>query len=176
MRSQKLKKFLAKKFIESASIIFTLLFMFAGIVYAYTTWAPGGPPQAAPGAGNVELPIGGSAPSGAIMAFNLGACPAGWTELVAARGRTIVGLNPGDTSFNAQGETGGAKTHTLTIAEMPAHTHGLNVDISAAGAYSNPTGANGVDAVDNDTVRSTGGGGPHNNLQPYIAFIYCQKD
>ena len=55
MHSKKLKRFLAKKFVELAGIFFALLFMLAGIVYAYTTWAPGGPPQAAPSEGNVKL-------------------------------------------------------------------------------------------------------------------------
>lgn len=39
------------------------------------------------------------------------------------RGKVIVGLNTGDTSFDTILETGGAKTHTLTIAEMPVHSH-----------------------------------------------------
>ena len=55
MHSQKFKKVLAKRAAESAGIVLTLLFLFSAIVYAYTTWAPGGPPQAAPGAGNVVL-------------------------------------------------------------------------------------------------------------------------
>lgn len=39
------------------------------------------------------------------------------------RGRNIIGLNSSDADFDALGETGGEKRHTLTIAEMPAHTH-----------------------------------------------------
>lgn len=39
------------------------------------------------------------------------------------KGRVVVGLDATQTEFDALAETGGAKTHTLTIAQMPAHTH-----------------------------------------------------
>ena len=39
------------------------------------------------------------------------------------KGKVPVGRDNGDTSFDTLGETGGEKTHTLTIAEMPSHTH-----------------------------------------------------
>ena len=39
------------------------------------------------------------------------------------KGRTIVGKDASQTEFDVLGETGGAKTHTLLISEMPSHTH-----------------------------------------------------
>jgi microcystin-dependent protein len=42
------------------------------------------------------------------------------------KGRTIVGKDASQTEFDVLGETGGAKTHTLTISEMPSHTHVQN--------------------------------------------------
>lgn len=44
------------------------------------------------------------------------------------RGRFIVGGNSGDTDFAAAGQTGGNKTHTLSISEMPSHTHAISDD------------------------------------------------
>ena len=38
-------------------------------------------------------------------------------------GRTLVGINSGDSDFDVSEETGGAKTHTLTTAQLPSHTH-----------------------------------------------------
>ncbi len=38
-------------------------------------------------------------------------------------GRTLVGIDAAQTEFDAVLKTGGAKTHTLTTPEMPAHTH-----------------------------------------------------
>lgn len=40
------------------------------------------------------------------------------------KGRVPVGLDSAQTEFDALGETGGAKTHTLTTAELPSHSHG----------------------------------------------------
>jgi len=40
------------------------------------------------------------------------------------KGRVPVHRDASDNSFNSLGETGGAKTHTLTINEMPGHNHG----------------------------------------------------
>ncbi|WP_427870534.1 DUF859 family phage minor structural protein [Leucobacter luti] len=91
------------------------------------------------------------------------------------RGRVGVGLSA-DAEFNVLGKTGGAKTHTLTTAEMPNHEHRtLNTgDVwvyqgTASLAGGTPHGGR---TVANQMTGKTGGGGAHNNLQPYIAVNY----
>ena len=41
------------------------------------------------------------------------------------KGRVGVGRDASQTEFDTLGETGGAKTHTLTTSEMPIHSHGI---------------------------------------------------
>jgi microcystin-dependent protein len=125
------------------------------------------------------------------------------------KGRIPVGLDSAQTEFDALGETGGAKTHTLTTAEMPSHTHTQNahnhgvsdpghnhsVPANWGGAYNavgvqldpttyaspyyyNVTTSNGTGiSINNATAtnQNTGGGGAHNNLQPYIVLNYIIK-
>src|SRR5690606_38823591 len=45
------------------------------------------------------------------------------TWVAFGTGRTIVGVDTDQTEFDTVEKTGGAKTHTLTTAEMPSHTH-----------------------------------------------------
>lgn len=91
-------------------------------------------------------------------------------------GRVLVGLDAGQTEFDTVEETGGAKTHTLTTAEMPAHVHGEVGPSSASGGaltLTVDTNASGSQAVGLNTA-SEGGDGAHNNLQPYIV-VYMWK-
>lgn len=86
-------------------------------------------------------------------------------------GRVLVGLDSSDTDFDTAEETGGAKTHTLTVDEMPAHTHSVPNSGSQNNSFDSGT------TVGNDvtgTSGSTGGGQAHNNLQPYIV-VYMWK-
>jgi hypothetical protein len=121
-------------------------------------------------AGEVE----GALPAGAVIAFNLTSCPAGWTELVSARGKVIVGLNVSDSSFNALGKIGGEKTHILTISELPSHTHSEKGTVSDD--YNIGIMDFGGQVLGTVSTGSTGGNVAHNNLQPYITLIYCQKN
>lgn len=88
------------------------------------------------------------------------------------KGKVPVGRDAAQTEFDALGETGGAKTHTLSIAEMPAHTHLLNVmpNRNYTGSGFNPIDPSG--GITGDATQSTGGGGAHNNLQPYLTLNF----
>ena len=65
------------------------------------------------------------------------------------------------------GQTGGEKTHTLTVNELPAHTHGSVYSQNATGTKNLPWYSGSGDKLAYGTV-STGGGAAHNNMPPYI--------
>jgi len=92
-----------------------------------------------------------------------------WTAF--GTGRTLVGIDTGSTEFDVVEETGGEKTHTLTEAEIPAHTHAA-LNFLAGGAYYGNLASSSSNSP--NTSGSTGGGQAHNNLQPYIV-VYMWK-
>lgn len=94
-------------------------------------------------------------------------------------GRMAVGVNS-DPSFDVVGETGGEKTHVLTTAEMPSHTHGPlsgSEILAAAGTGTAYIVQNGAfyGFKGQATTGATGGGGAHNNMPPYIALTMIIK-
>ena len=88
-------------------------------------------------------------------------------------GRVMIGLDSGDTDFDTVEEIGGFKTHTLTTAEIPSHTHGFTAFQTTSGT-NNRTGGGALSVSASSTTASTGGGGAHNNVQPYIV-VYMFK-
>lgn len=98
------------------------------------------------------------------------------------KGRTVVGVDAAQTEFDALGETGGAKTHTLTVDQMPSHQHntggspGIYRNYIGSGSSHAFLGANTSTTVSDPYNTSfTGGGQAHNNLQPYIVMNYIIK-
>lgn len=113
-------------------------------------------------------------------------------------GRTLVSLDSGQTEFDTVEETGGAKTVTLDVTMIPSHTHTQNshthtlatgtgstgnfsqvigtVDTSSGGTGGTPTqtALGTISGSTTATNQNTGGGGAHNNLQPYIV-VYMFK-
>ena len=72
-----------------------------------------------------------SVPTGAVMMFDLAACPAGWSELTSARGRALVGLPAG-------GTLGGTVGAALGDVENRAHAHSFDpadCSMSSAGSH-----------------------------------------
>jgi microcystin-dependent protein len=55
------------------------------------------------------------------------------------KGRMPVGLDSAQTEFDTRGETGGAKTHTLTGAEIPSHLHSVDPGVTIATVGNNDT-------------------------------------
>jgi len=104
------------------------------------------------------------------------------------RGRVIAGQDDmGGTSANvltdAQadqlGGTLGEEDHTLTVNEMPSHTHGLIIDRATPGSTANDFGTSGGNANNvssgSGNTSATGGGAAHNNVQPTIILNYIIK-
>ena len=84
-------------------------------------------------------------------------------------------LGAGDTYTN--GATGGESTHTLTVNEMPSHTHTLPVKFGWGAGASNTgprTDSNNPGTDWYTAMNSTGGGQAHNNMPPYLV-VYMWK-
>ncbi|EMG26238.1 DUF859 domain-containing protein [Streptococcus parauberis] len=96
-------------------------------------------------------------------------------------GRVLVGVDESDTDFNTVNKTGGEKTHVLTEAEMPSHTHpGENG--TQFHMYKGTSGETATDGVNSGTsfksksnTGATGGNQAHNNLQPYVTVYRWQR-
>ena len=101
------------------------------------------------------------------------------------RGRVPMGWGQGPgLSPNSLGQASGTETVTLTINQIPVHTHQLNA-VSEPGDGSSPQGAylansGALDkeykstgttvAMNANAVNTAGGSQPHSNLQPYLVL------
>lgn len=96
------------------------------------------------------------------------------------RGRAPIHVGSGHTL----GERGGEQAHTLSIAELPQHTHvavasGTNASVnSGAGgflassnnAYSTPIS---LTSISPSTIGNVGGSQAHLNMQPFLILSFC---
>jgi len=103
------------------------------------------------------------------------------------RGRVAVqqGNGPGLSSYNL-GQKGGAETNTLTVNNLPSHTHTASSELEISkGEIANDDESSAADAgflkADLDstekmtvdaTVGNTGGSQAVNNIQPFLAVNY----
>lgn len=84
------------------------------------------------------------------------------------------------------GQEGGEDKVTLTVSEIPSHTHGVNA-VSSTGTSADPTGrllsnTSGLDkeysndtadtTMDGGMIANTGGGESHNNMHPYLSINF----
>lgn len=105
-----------------------------------------------------------------------------WEEF--GKGKVLVGRDTSDSDFNTILKTGGEKTHTLSVEEMPSHGHCLSDFNLVTTAYSGTTGwpvsASGTAEITGGIILpkntyNTGGGQSHNNLQPYIVVYRWRR-
>ena len=98
------------------------------------------------------------------------------TWVAFGAGRVIVGYNASDSDFDALQETGGAKTHTLSVSEIPSHTHTSALRGNGEDELQNiPSASDNTDPSLTMTTAATGGGGSHNNVQPYIVAYMWRR-
>lgn len=83
------------------------------------------------------------------------------------RGRTMIGAGTG-TGLTARnlGDSGGEETHTLTTAEIPSHAH-TDDSTKITGVFVAPGEVPAVVSTLPGSTGNTGGGGAHNNMQPW---------
>ena len=95
-------------------------------------------------------------------------------------GRVPVGVDTTQTEFNVVEKTGGAKEVTLTVAQMPKHTHNLKTG-ARTNAWVEPNYAisyqyqSASTANSSEGIETAGGSQPHNNLQPYITCYMFKR-
>lgn len=134
-----------------------------------------GTPQRVDGVGNELYPVG------SIYMSTENTSPASMFGGTWEQIKDKFLLSAGDT-YSA-GATGGEATHTLTVDEMPSHTHTNNYNnqnafivdegrkISEFGIHFSQEDAY---IAKEHAMNATGGDQPHNNMPPYLA-VYCWK-
>tara|TARA_Y100000813_G_C24158282_1_gene350836 strand:- start:1021 stop:2433 length:1413 start_codon:yes stop_codon:yes gene_type:complete len=123
--------------------------------------------------GSIYINAGVSTSPATLMGFGT------WSRY--GEGRVLVSQSVSDTEFDTLGETGGSKTHTLSVSELPSHTHTHTVKTgrSFSSSIGNAPVVQGSDntilSTSDETTSSTGSGSAHNNLQPYIVVYMWRR-
>ena len=94
------------------------------------------------------------------------------------RGRFVVGFHDSNGDYDVN-DTGGSESVTLTVNQIPAHTHTHTkaTHPSGSGPEQNQSGGpeDRTNFGDTGTTSSTGGGQSHENRPPYYALCYIMK-
>jgi microcystin-dependent protein len=99
------------------------------------------------------------------------------------RGRTPIHVGNGFTL----GQRGGEQAHTLSISELPQHTHTANATTNVSSTNNPGTGvvlaqstgsslyasATNLQAMSPAAVANTGGSQAHLNMQPFLTLSFC---
>lgn len=95
-------------------------------------------------------------------------------------GKTLVCQSDSDSDFKTAGKTGGSKTVTLNINQIPSHNHRFTVPDYTYYVGEGNTGEGAHDMNEpsvnyaNNTTN-TGGGQPHNNMPPYVVVYFWER-
>lgn len=126
-----------------------------------------------PAIGDIEINVTGTNPATKYP---------GTTWVAWGSGRVPVGIDTAQTEFDTVEKTDGAKTHTLTVSQMPAHTHTgkgyallINKADSGGDGLGMSFGAGSYNRRYVSTTNSVGSGKAHNNLQPYITCYMWKR-
>ena len=157
--------------------------IWVGFNFCPNGWAP---------ADGTLLPISANAALFSLLGTSYGGDGVRTFALPDLRGRVPVGVGQGPGLQNyVLGQMAGEETHTLTINEMPAHTHAFSL-FASSGKGNQPAPASGSylatpasgDRIYGSAAPATvplasgnigvsGGGQPHNNMQPYLVLTPC---
>jgi hypothetical protein len=130
-------------------------------------------------------------PTGSVVLFYQAAAPTGWTKVTTANNGvlrvvfgTTGGSGGGTVSFSSMfnsGNTGVTGPTTLTVSQMPAHSHsvGYTTENLLAGSLGTNSVTNYPGATANATSDTQGGGQPHTHPLldlRYYDIIFCSKN
>ena len=96
-------------------------------------------------------------------------------------GKVPVGVDPNDTDFNAPNKSGGSKTVTLTVKQIPSHSHQIRSGWSDTSPGSDAYryqfwGKNDLSwKGGNLGTSSVGGGEAHENMPPYLTVYMWRR-
>jgi microcystin-dependent protein len=129
------------------------------------------------------LPINQNQPLFSLLGTTFGGDGRVNFALPDLRGRTPIHVGSGHTL----GERGGEQAHTLSIAELPTHTHVATaanvaptvnspsnaVVLSQSGGANLYAGATNLQAMAADSISVVGGSQAHLNMQPFLTLSFC---
>ena len=103
--------------------------------------------------------------------------PGTWKQF--GQGRVLVGQSDADNDFRNAKSTGGSKTVTLNINQMPRHMHNYTFGKAYIGEHPNlqDIGYDTEEPAISDGAETTytGGGKAHENMPPYIVVYFWER-
>ena len=110
--------------------------------------------------------------------YNTASTKAGYISVPDLRGRFVVGYDPSNQDYNTIGNMGGEALVTLTLDQIPPHSHKITFKEEKWGDNSNkrpfPNHTRPDSGYTADT-QVTGGGSAHENRPPYFVLAYIIK-